>query len=146
VVYASEVRSPWLLGISAALHNVPIAVVGLGAPGGWPWYSGGTPKLSASRRALHLLSSIVKRTPVALVDSFDTFIANRPAVGAALGKLSDEDSVLVGATIIRAVDSHRCASSLRTERAHAAGMLHAPPMGERSQEGHGQWSGCWRQC
>ena len=102
LAYASSITtSPWLLGVSAALHGLPLAVVGLGATGGWHWAHGGTPKLAGSLRAVQLLDALARtswKTPVALLDAFDTFIANAPSqslVGA-LARLVDTEVVLGG--------------------------------------------------
>ena len=51
LAYASHISSPWLLGLSASMHNIPLVIVGLGGQSKWAWYAGGTPKLPASRRA-----------------------------------------------------------------------------------------------
>ena len=97
LAFASHIQAPWLLGASAAMHNMPLVVAGLGTPGGWPWYYGATPKLPASRRAAQLLRALTPAQPVALVDSFDVLVANHPPleVRTVLTQLGD-DEVIVG--------------------------------------------------
>ena len=97
LVFASHIKPPWLLGASAALHDFPLVVAGLGTPGGWPWYYGATPKLPASRRAVQLLRALT-RAPVALVDSFDVLVANPPSqdVRTLLAGLGEDETIVGG--------------------------------------------------
>ena len=99
LAYASHISSPWLLGLSASMHNIPLVIVGLGGQSKWAWYAGGTPKLPASRRALQMLAALQMTSAknVALVDAFDTFIANPPSQSLrdSLSRLGSSE-VLVG--------------------------------------------------
>jgi hypothetical protein len=94
LVFASHLTSPWLLGMSAALHQLPLVIAGLGTTGTpWPWFQGAAAKLPASQRAAQLLQRLTD-SPVALLDSFDTFIANAPSKRGPLPPMDDGTVVL----------------------------------------------------
>ena len=54
---ATSVDENWPLGLSAALHGLPLAVVGLGQPG-WSWTTGNAGKLPLLRAALQQLHKL----------------------------------------------------------------------------------------
>lgn len=95
LAYATNIPSEWLLGASAARHKLPLVVAGLGAQSNWVWWEGAAAKLPGSARALEVLQRIAPKTPVALVDGFDTFVANPPDVKR-LQDVAQEDAVYLG--------------------------------------------------
>ena len=82
--YATSVRDPWLLGLSAARLGLPLVVAGLGRsfPKFFNWWLGYGKKLPGSRRAAQLVRALAPGSPVVWVDSTDTVIVN-PLVGSA---------------------------------------------------------------
>ncbi|KAL1523585.1 hypothetical protein AB1Y20_018521 [Prymnesium parvum] len=79
LTYATEIPQPWMLGRTAALHGLPLVVAGLGMPG-WNWWEGVVIQKTASpRRAAQLVQSLVGDVPLALVDSGDVLVVNRPS-------------------------------------------------------------------
>lgn len=103
LTYSTRVpAAPWLLGLSAAAHGLPLVVAGLGAPG-WAWYEGGSQVIIGTRRAAQLLYHLAPEAAVVATDSGDTIIANPPRVGSrteaaiahALGQ--QQPSILLGA-------------------------------------------------
>ena len=100
LAYASNIVSPWMLAVSAALQNLPLVVAGLGTSDEWRWFDGGTPKLPGSLRAVQLLNAVrsTSQVPVALVDAFDTFVANPVSsrLARSLERLGDSSVVLGG--------------------------------------------------
>ena len=80
LAYATKIPSKWLLGVSAARHRLPLVIAGLGEQSDWVWWEGAAAKLSGSARALQVLERLAPNTPVALVDGFDTIVANPPNV------------------------------------------------------------------
>ena len=73
----SFMPSAWHFGLSAALHKVPIAIVGVGNPG-WGWWEGGLPKLAGLRRAAQVLREVAPAASLMMTDSSDVIVANKP--------------------------------------------------------------------
>ena len=97
MTYATSISPDWLLGLSAARHNVPLVLVGPAMPA-WKWYEGGaTRKVPGTLRALQVLNEVIPKAAVALVDSSDLLIANEflPVHEATMGSLGAHD-VMVG--------------------------------------------------
>ena len=85
LAYLTDTSSlhPWVLGLSAAAHGVPLIVAGHGRR----WGGAGI-KLPAARRAVEALSTgLPHATAVVFADGSDTAIANPPS-GEALSALS----------------------------------------------------------
>ena len=72
---ATSVDENWPLGLSAALHGLPLAVVGLGQPG-WSWTTGNAGKLPLLRAALQQLHQLSPHRAVVVADATDTVVAN----------------------------------------------------------------------
>jgi len=72
---ATSVDENWPLGLSAALHGLPLAVVGLGQPG-WSWTTGNAGKLPLLRAALQQLHKLAPHRAVVVADATDTVVAN----------------------------------------------------------------------
>ena len=75
LTYATGVDEQWLLGLSAAAHDAPLVLAGLGRRGFNWWSPGG--KLPGTARALQLLQRLVPEAPTVFADGGDTLIANR---------------------------------------------------------------------
>ena len=75
VSYATNLPPEWKLGLTAALFNVPIVLVGLGQ--GW---NGVQSRLLGTRHAIELLRTHLglHTTPVLVADAWDTMFVNRP--------------------------------------------------------------------
>ena len=83
--YLTDISSlhPWVLGLSAATHGVPLIVAGHGRR----WGGAGI-KLPAARRAIEALGThLPQDTAVVFADGSDTAVANPPA-GRALAALA----------------------------------------------------------
>ena len=94
LTYASQLPPFWLLGLSAALHDVPVVVVGFGASS----YGDNSQKaLGTMRAAAKLRGELDARTVLLVVDAWDTLVVNSPRrVAAELAQLADaEGSVLL---------------------------------------------------
>ena len=72
---ATSVDENWPLGLSAALHGLPLAVVGLGQPG-WSWTTGNAGKLPLLLSALRQLHQLSPHRAVVVADATDTVVAN----------------------------------------------------------------------
>ena len=67
-----------LLGLSAAMNKLPIAVIGLGNPG-WAWWEPAAPKkYTGLQRAAQILHAVAPETPLLMSDGADVIVANRP--------------------------------------------------------------------
>ena len=76
LTYATQISEPFLLGVSAAMHGMPLVVSGLGMPG-WNWWDGVVlQKVSAPRRALQIVQALLGDVPVAVVDAGDVLVCN----------------------------------------------------------------------
>ena len=72
LTYASHLPPLWLLGLSAALHDVPLVVIGFGLE-----YSGDNQqKALGTMRAASVLRRVWPRTVLLVVDSWDTIVVN----------------------------------------------------------------------
>lgn len=94
VTYVTDLSHPWVLGLSAAQHGVPLVLVGHGRRWG-----GVAVKLPAARRAVQLLHAGSPDTPIVFADGTDTFVTN-PLTAELAGRLraaSSAGSVLVQA-------------------------------------------------
>ena len=67
---ATSATENWPLGLSAALHGLPLAVVGLGQPG-WSWTTGNAGKLPLLRAALQQLHKLAPHRAVVVADATD---------------------------------------------------------------------------
>lgn len=78
---ATSLPQAWPLGLSAALHGLPLVVIGLGQPG-WTWRDGNARKIGLVQSALRVLQRIVpaRCCQAAYADATDTVVANAPAV------------------------------------------------------------------
>ena len=97
--YATSVPSGWMLGLSAAVHGLPIVLAGLNQPR-WPWWHGGRKKLPGSRRALQIIEAIGgPDRPVISSDTGDLLIGNSltPEHMATLADLRKSQRMLVAA-------------------------------------------------
>jgi len=65
---------PWVLGLSAALHGLPLVVVGHGMS----WSGAVSVKIPAVRRAAQVLQLLQPQSTVAFVDGVDTAVINTP--------------------------------------------------------------------
>lgn len=77
----SSVREDWMLGVSAALHGIPIVIAGLGADeqaisilGG----SFGSWRTALTRTALHAVHAVAPAATVVVLDGMDTVVSNAP--------------------------------------------------------------------
>ena len=102
VAYATSIKRPWLLGLSAARLGLPIVISGLGRSStGLNWWIGFARKLPWAHRALQVVDALQPRAPAIFFDSADTLIVN-PLVGPAAQVLkevvgSQRPTVLIGA-------------------------------------------------
>lgn len=99
LTHMPRVEAPWLLGVSAALHGLPLAIAGFGHPVDQRWFDGKTPSLPSLLRAAQLLGAIpaTAHVPVALLDAHDTFVANAPsAISHEIAHKMGEAQVTVG--------------------------------------------------
>ena len=71
LTYLTDIENPWILGLSAAHHRVPLVWAGKGMR-----WSGVSVKLGAARRALQLLHAARPGIAVVFADGADTFVAN----------------------------------------------------------------------
>ena len=94
VSYSTSVPDQWQLGVSAAAHEVPLVLAGLGRRG-WHWYNGGGDKLPGTARALQLLDALAPEAPVVFADGGDTVVANRWTQDAALALLTSSSSNII---------------------------------------------------
>ena len=85
VSYSTFLPSEWLLGLSAALHGVPLVLVGLGRAWG-----GHADKFYGALSAARLLAQMprTRKAAVVFADAFDTMVVNPPALTGALRALS----------------------------------------------------------
>ena len=81
MTYATRIPNPWMLGVTAAMHDFPLVVAGLGMAG-WNWWEGVViQKTAAPRRAVQLVQALLGDVPMALVDSGDVLVVNPPSAG-----------------------------------------------------------------
>ena len=71
LTYLTDVSSPWALGLSAAVHRVPLILAGQNR-----LWGGVAVKLPAARRVAQLLHASVPNLPVVFADGSDVFVAN----------------------------------------------------------------------
>ena len=95
MTYLTDLPRLWLLGQSAAVHRMPLVLVGLGMR-----WTGPDQKLSSARRAAQIVQALAPRTAIAFADGLDAMVANAPSGRA--GEIArrignDARSVLVGA-------------------------------------------------
>lgn len=86
MTYATVVKKPLMLAVSAALHGLPFVLVGQGGPS-WRWYEGGGWKMPGVYRALQLLDAAAPEAAVVFADGGDTVVANAPS--AAAGRIAE---------------------------------------------------------
>ena len=93
LTYLNRIPEHWLLGRSAAHHDLPFAVTGLGREFDF------SDKLFSARRAIKLIHKLNPRAPVIFADGMDTLVANslRPAIQERLQQVADEDRIVLGA-------------------------------------------------
>lgn len=72
--YMTDLPQPWILGLSAALHGVPLVIAGHGMR--WDGTTG--QKIPASRRVAQILHSLHPRATVIYADGSDTAINDSP--------------------------------------------------------------------
>ena len=87
------VARPWVLGSSAALHGVPLVVIGHGMR-----WEGVGQKLVGARRAAQLLDAIAPRSAVAFADGSDTAVVNPLVMRAAPPAETAEAAVTTATT------------------------------------------------
>lgn len=75
LTYATGVEEHWLLGLSAAQHEAPLVLAGLGRRGFNWWSPGG--KLPGTARALQLLQRVAPASATIFADGGDTLVANQ---------------------------------------------------------------------
>eukprot|EP00326_Haptolina_ericina_P027091 CAMPEP_0181178034 /NCGR_PEP_ID=MMETSP1096-20121128/5500_1 /TAXON_ID=156174 ORGANISM="Chrysochromulina ericina, Strain CCMP281" /NCGR_SAMPLE_ID=MMETSP1096 /ASSEMBLY_ACC=CAM_ASM_000453 /LENGTH=276 /DNA_ID=CAMNT_0023266267 /DNA_START=79 /DNA_END=905 /DNA_ORIENTATION=+ len=85
VTYATALPSEWLLGLSAALHGMPLILVGHGQP-----WVGLHQKFFGTKRATTLLEAHadLSRLPLLFADAWDAMLLNPPDAPGPLNDLS----------------------------------------------------------
>ena len=83
LAFATALPPQWLLGSSAALHGVPLALLGLGQPFGGMGKAV-VQKLHAVGRAARLLRKIAPHAAIIVADAWDTLVVNPPSASAPL--------------------------------------------------------------
>lgn len=121
MTYATKISDPFMLGVSAALHNMPLAVVGFNMPG-WNWWDGVVlQKVSAPRRAVQLVQALLGDVPVALVDSGDVLVTNGLTMAQRHALEQFRRHVLLGAECNSWPVCYRDAYARDTEHQHCLG-------------------------
>lgn len=95
MTYLTDVPQQWLLGRSAAIHGLPLVLVGHGMR-----WDGPAQKLSSARRAAQLLQALAPNVAIVFADGLDAMVVNPLSkrtrlVAERVG--ADGRSVLVGA-------------------------------------------------
>eukprot|EP00966_Prymnesium_polylepis_P329981 7385658-Prymnesium_polylepis.1 len=88
--YATSIREPWLLGLSAARAGLPLVVSGLGhSSGQYRWYWGFARKVPWGARAAEMVARAMAphNPPVIWTDSTDTIVLP-PLAGSAASVVS----------------------------------------------------------
>ena len=77
---ATSLPEAWPLGLSAALHGLPLVVLGLGQDG-WSWRDGNARKIALVQSGLKRLQALVPRgcCQIVYADATDAVLANPPA-------------------------------------------------------------------
>jgi len=92
LTYNTNPAEKWLLGITAALHGLPLVLIGEGQI----WHGGGGDKLGAAATALERIHALSPRSPVIFGDGSDTVVSNpvTTRVNQVLQGLVERDEVL----------------------------------------------------
>lgn len=70
-------KAPWLLGLSAALQQLPLIIGGLGQRP-WSWYADSSVKIFGGRRAAQLVDHLAPSARMFVTDSHDTMLTTNP--------------------------------------------------------------------